>query len=563
MKNLYSLTPNRFYTLMLVFMITIVSFQAKAQQTGAATTHFKTVWAGENGQNHMNFIIVSALLENVPLAAGDEIAVYSGSACVGAKKLSESIDPADNSSFLTVIASQNDGTGNGFNENDTVIFKYWDNANQKEMSVRQVNYQSDESTWQTNGRFSPGATAVVKLASYVVKTQTIQLKKGYNLISANVIPSDPNVASLTQAIRSQSLLVKVQDQAGNSYENLSSFGGWMNNIGSISETQGYKIKVAADCSLQITGQAVELPLNIPLSAGWNIIAFPQDSQVDAQEVVQSLIDQNLLVKVQDETGLSLENWGVYGGWKNNIGDFVPGKAYKLKLNAATSLPIKSSYLKSAHVAVANDKTSYFSSLAEGNGVDQMNINLVGLNESGLTAGDELAAFDGDICVGTLKLTSDMIADGTASLIASATTSDKNLNGFTTGNKVKIFAWSQLTGNEFEMNADALNGQLVYTPNSTVFARLKSATTSAGTSLTEMKLDIYPNPTVGKVTVRFNEMPEFGSHIEILDMAGREVASREITGNKEMFDLADQSAGMYLVKTIIGSKVSQQKLIIAK
>lgn len=563
MKNLYTFYQTRVFAWGLIILMALISFQTNAQQPGAATTHFRTVWAGENGQNHMNFIVISAVLEDLPLAAGDEIAVYSGSACVGAKKLSQTINPADNSTFLTVIASQDDGTGNGFIENDAVVFKYWDNTNQKEMVVKEVNYQSDEPTWSVTGKFSAGATAVVKLNSYSVITQTIQLKKGYNLISANVVPSDPNLATVTEAIRNQSLLVKVQDQAGNTYENWSSYGGWTNNIGAMKTTEGYKIKVAADCAMQITGRAVALPLNIPLSAGWNIIAFPQNSAIDAQQVVQSLIDQNLLVKVQDETGLSLENWGIYGGWKNNIGDFVPGKAYKLKLNAGTSLSIKASYLKSTHITASYQKTSYFASAAEGNGVDQMNINLVDLNKSGLVAGDELAAFDGNICVGALKLTDEMISDGTASLIASATTSDSEVNGFSTGNKIKIYAWSQLTGNETEMSSTAISGDLIYKPNSSVFATLKSVTTNTDNSMLTMKLDIYPNPTAGKLTVRFNEMPEFGSRIDILDLAGRKVASREITGSNEMFDLSNQPSGMYLVKIISGSKESQRKLIIAK
>jgi hypothetical protein len=564
MKSLYAQNQNRIYTLVLILLAAFAAMTAQAQQPGATPTHFNTVWQDQNGQNHMNFIIISAELDHVSLAAGDEIAVFSGTACVGAKKLSEAINPANNSTFLTVVASQDDGGNNGFIENDTVIFKYWDHTNQIEIVVRELAYQTDEPTWLTSGKFIPGATAVVKLVSYPVKTQTIFLKKGYNLISANVIPSDPNLATVTQTIRTKSLLQKVQDEAGNSYENWGgSYGGWMNNIGAMKTTEGYKIKVAADCSLEISGQPVQLPLNIPLQAGWNIVSFPKDSPVDAQAVVQSLIDQNLLVKVQDETGLSVENWGIYGGWKNNIGNFLPGKAYKLKLNAVASLTIKESYLKSSHIYYASEKATYFSSMAEGNGVDQMNINLVNLNESGLSAGDELAAFDGNVCVGTLKLTANMIAEGTASLVASATTDNKEINGFSSGNPIKIYAWNQLSGNESEMNAEALSGQLTYSPNATIFARLKSATTGTERLTAETKIDVYPNPSVGKVNVRFPEMPEFGSRINVIDMTGRRVASREITGTNEMFDLSGQPSGMYVVETVIGSKVSQHKLIIAK
>lgn len=562
MKNLYFKSQRVIGIFVLITLAVLTISKANAQQTGATSTHFITVWQGENGQNHMNFIVISALLEDVQLKAGDEIAVFSGSSCVGAKKLSEPINPADNTTFLTIAASQNDGSGNGFVDNDTIVFKYWDNANQREMTIQELTYQNDESTWSINGKFSAGSTAVVELVSYVVNTQTIQLIKGYNLVSANVNPNDPNLVSVTQAIRDQGSLVKVQDEAGNSYENWGTFGGWINNVGSIQKTEGYKIKVASDCSLQITGRPVVLPLDIPLQAGWNIISFPQTAEVNALSMVQSLIDQNVLAKVQDETGLSIEDWGVFGGWKNNIGNFVPGKAYKLKMNANATLTIQASGLKSAVSIQSTEKTTYFSSAIEGNGVDQMNINLVDLRESGLSAGDELAAFDGDICVGALKLTEDMLSEGTACLVASASADEKE-TGFVAGDKIKIYAWNQLSGSESEMQTEALSGQLIYSQSESVFVKLKSATTATPSSLVQMKIDIYPNPTAGNLTVRFSEIPESDGKIEIMDMAGRRITTRKITRFSEMFDLSDQPAGIYLLKTIIGTEESQHKLIIAK
>ena len=49
-------------------------------------------------------------------------------------------------------------------------------------------------------------------------------------------------------------------------------------------------------------------------------------------MIQQLIDRGTLVKVQDEKGNSIEDWGIFGGWQNNIGDFVVGEGYKIDLN---------------------------------------------------------------------------------------------------------------------------------------------------------------------------------------------------------------------------------------
>lgn len=79
----------------------------------------------------------------------------------------------------------------------------------------------------------------------------------------------------------------------------------------------------------------------------------------------------------------------------------------------------------------------------------------------------------------------------------------------------------------------------------------------------VKIDVYPNPSLGIVTVRFSLLPETGSRIEILDISGRNVTSRIISGSSEEFNLENQPAGLYLVKSILDSHEIIQKLILNK
>lgn len=560
MKRFYNFFANGVLIFSLIFMYAQASF-ATDLETGTLS-HYTTVWDGENGQNHMNFIVISAILEDLPLAVDDEIAIFSGNSCVGAKKLTQVINIANNSTFLTIPASQNDGSNNGFVENDTIIIKIWDNKNQKEMVAKAVTYRKDMPVWLATGKYSPGATSVVEIVSYVELTQTIELKKGYNMISTCVTAKDQNISAVTKLLSDQGNLLKVQDEAGNAYENWGSFGGWINNIGSIQKTEGYKIKVANNCSLQVTGRPIVLPLDIPLKSGWNIISFPHTDLIDAKTVVQSLIDQNKLVKVQDEAGNSIEDWGVFGGWKNGIGNFQSGKAYKIKMNADAILTINKSYLKSAVIVAEAEETEYFNSVAEGNGYDHMNINIVDLKKFGLAVGDELAAFDGEICVGSLKITEKHLSDGNASLISSFSTDDKKQNGFTPGNAIKMYLWNKITGNESIVQAETINGKMNFEKNSSIMVQLKSASTIAKSNLTDLvKIEVYPNPSMGKVTVRFSEMPDTNSRVDILDMSGRKVVSRPITNISEVFELNNQPAGLYLVKSILGTNEVIQKLVI--
>ncbi len=528
-------------------------------------SHFITVWEGLNGLNHMNINIVSAVLEDIPLSVDDEIAVFSGSACVGTSKLTKAIVPGDNSTFLTILASQNDGSGNGFTDNDTIVFKIWNSKTQNELQVNSVVYRNDVSTWKTNGRYSPGATTVVEIASYQVYTQSIELLKGYNMISTYVSAQNPNVSIVTKTLLDQGNLIKMQDETGNSFENWGTFGGWINQLGSLEETEGYKIQVANNCTLQVTGRPIAMPFDISLKTGWNIISFPRTDVVNAINVVQSLIDQNKLVKVQDEAGNSIENWGLFGGWKNGIGNFIPGKAYKIKMSVDAILTFQESYPKSALVAAKSEQSEYYKSMVEGNGTDHMNINITGLNNIDISVGDELAAFDGAICVATTKITEANLLSGSASLASSISTDDQSPNGFKVGNPIRITTWSKLSGNESIVNTAIITGQMKYEKNATVLVEMKSATIATGIANLEnvVKIDVFPNPCQGKVTVRFSEIPDEDSRIEISDISGRKLISRVISGTSEEFNLESLTPGLYVVKSILGSNEFVQKLIVNK
>jgi hypothetical protein len=336
MERFYQSNRKKSFVAFLLFF-TALSFASSNQLL--AVNHFITVWQGQNGQNHMNFMVVSAVLEKVPLSVDDELAVYSGSKCVGAAKLTKAINPADKTTFLTFSASQDDGSGNGFTQNDTIIFKIWDNSNLKEIVAKSVVYRKDISTWLSSGRFAASATSVAEITHNTELTQTIQFVKGNNLFSTYLIPTDANISVVMKSLCDSKLLIKMQDEVGNALS-YSSTTGWVNKIGSIQKTEGYLLSLSANCTFQVIGQQISLPLDIPLKLGWNFISFPKMTAVNAMTVIQPLIDQNKLVKVQDELGNSIENLKRYGGWKNSIGNFIPGKAYKVSVSSACVLTIK-------------------------------------------------------------------------------------------------------------------------------------------------------------------------------------------------------------------------------
>jgi parallel beta-helix repeat protein len=532
------------------------------EKQGQIPTHFVPVWQGQAGTNLMNFVINSAVFEDMSLKANDEIGVFSDSSCVGAGKLLNTINPADQSTYLSFQASQNTSTTNGYILNDTIIFKIWDNTNQIERSVQLVRYQSGVAPVITTGRFSSMAKVIVSLESYIEYTQTISLKQGNNLFSTYIVPTNPDLGKVVKPLTDQGKLYKIQDEAGLSFEYWGSYGGWVNKIGNIQKTEGYNINVTSDCTLNIVGRRVKLPLEIPLTKGWNFISFPQTEMIDAMTVVQSLISGNRLEKVQDEAGNSIEKLKKIG-WVNNIGNFKPGKGYKIYVNMNTTLTIQQNYPKSATILAGANTTEYFTPQYEGNGISHMNINMIGLVESGLAEGDEIAAYDGEICVGALKITGEHLLTGNASLVSSYSTKEKIKDGFTNGNQVILYTWNKNTGEKTEVQAELLDGTLTFAQNASTLISLNKMTTGTNLLSDEVAIDVYPNPSRGNFTVRLNELPELGSKIEILDNTGRLIASRQISDQSEAFNLDNPTSGLYFVKTTFGTKSKIQKLIVNK
>lgn len=547
-------------------VITNLTVQVNSgKQSLLQPTRFIPVWQGEDGYNLMNFVVTSATIEDLSLEADDEIGVFSQGVCVGSVRLTQAISASDQSTYLSFVASQNTGSNNGYISGETIAFKIWDNSTQTEWTVNKVTYQADSAPVTTSGLFTPSATAIASLESYQVFTQTVSFKKGNNLFSTYLVPENADIATVMDPLCKSGALYKMQDEAGRSFEYWGSYGGWVNKIGNITSTEGYNVTVNFDCTLQISGrQKVATPLTIPLKKGWNFISFPHSEMINAMTVVQPLIDQRKLSKVQDESGNSIENLKGYG-WVNNIGNFVPGKAYKVYASSVTSLTIQPTYTKSVLMMAEPLATEFFKPVYEGNGVNHMNINLVDLALLNLEAGDEIAAFDGDLCVGALKLSADNLNAGFAAIVASYNTLENTRDGFTDGDLVSLALWKSASGEKVELNnLQVIDGQTLFARNSSVLLGGQQLTTKNEVTLgnNETTVSVFPNPCKGNFSVRIQTGSSWADgRIEIFDFSGKLIETRIISENTEAFSLNNKPSGMYLVKTTSGLTQHTDKLVV--
>ncbi|MFN3695450.1 MAG: hypothetical protein ACK4UV_10615, partial [Ignavibacterium sp.] len=259
-------------------------------------------------------------------------------------------------------------------------------------------------------------------------------------------------------------LVKVQDETGNAIEKLPPPIGWINNIGDWSVTEGYYTKIQQNTSANLinTGFKISLPLDIPLTAGWNIISYPLQTEQNAVAILQDLINSNALIKVQDEQGNAIEYLPPPIGWINNIGNFKPGEGYYVKVNENSvltyNLPLKPA-LKDKKMIVANESVNSEQNLNtvwSGNPYLPMNIYIIGLNNqysnNFITAGDEIGIFDGNVCVGVNQIANNNLAQGLIQIIASADDPTTNTqDGFITGNLILLKLWDNETNQIIDIN----------------------------------------------------------------------------------------------------------------
>nr|WP_321356797.1 LamG-like jellyroll fold domain-containing protein [uncultured Draconibacterium sp.] len=519
--------------------------------------HFVPVWYGENGQNHMTFVVTEALVDNAKLGIGDEIAVFDNDICVGSVVLTSSIDIDDENSYVFISASQETGDLNGFTDGNEVIFKIWDSKEQVEKVANNVIYHDDLPEWIISGKFESKGTSVVEIG-YIyeepIVTQTIQLEQGWNIFSTAVVPDDPNMEVIHSVLVDNKDLFKVQNEEGKTYEKIRS--AWINNIGDIKQTEGYRIRVKSACNIDITGTQVSLPMNINLKAGSNLISFSYDGSVDAMQVIQPLIDAGALEKVQDQKGNSIEYWGAEIGWLNGIGNFIVGQGYQVQVNSDVVLTIGDMYEKSVSIN-EYPETVHFQPEFQGNGSNHMNINLFGFDESHLTIGDEIAAYDGDICVGATTITASNFGEKAVSINASSTDKGES-NGFIEDNNIELKFWDSESNEVTDFNLSVVNGELTYSMHSSIFIKFEDQLLDGENE--SFSIDMYPNPAINNVNVRFSQIPESDAQLLLLDMNGKQLQSRQVQSTLETLDISSYPTGIYFIKTIVGDFIKTNKLI---
>jgi Zn-dependent metalloprotease/Leucine-rich repeat (LRR) protein len=488
--------------------------------------HFTPVWSG-NGIDQINFYTLTAKIDGVNMQPGDEIGIFDGNICVGAGVLTEVLDTFN---FLVIQVSADDDQTpeiDGYTTGNTASFKLWDDSEVRELNHVNINYV------EGNNIFNPDNTSpVYHINGFFTLDQSIALTSGWNIFSLYAAPEDSAMLSIVQPLINGGSLIKVQNEAGKAIEYITPLHRWVDKIGKWQSTEGYKIRVNTNTTLNVTGTPIDLPIAIPLTSGWNIAGYPVSSSQDAMDAFNQLITNGSLVKVQNEGGKAIEYITPLHRWVDKIDTLVPDEGYKVRVNKNDVLTINDAVVtgfagsstagSSTDIESISGKAGHFSTCWSGNGLDQMNLYFM-LKNAGLQAGDEIGIFDADLCVGA-----GIVADPEAEFISLIASSDDpsttEKDGFTEGNKLQLKVWKANankveTLNNIQYLDDTKN---LFEAMGTVFSVVNSSTIGVEDFSGRLTClgNCYPNPFSHSTHVPFTIAEETEVDLAVYDMLGQ-------------------------------------------
>lgn len=401
------------------------------------------------------------------------------------------------------------------------------------------NWTVDDNVVSTESTYTFTVTTAITVNANFDRVQNEVLPAGWNWWSTYIEQEDINgLTMLENGLGEAGIMVKAQ----NSYVKRRANGSWMGSLASITNEDGYKINVSANCSANVTGTPVVASDHpITIKPNWTWIGYPVNVQ---QTVVVALSGYQPVVgdMIKGASGFAKYR---SNGWMPSSFMLEPGKSYMYNSKATENKTL----VYSTSRAGTPDETpveKYWDNDIHTYPDNITMIAVVNLNGEELRDDNaELGAFVGFECRGSARLFHDVETDRYLAMIT-ITGEDGDLIDFGIVNNKRTVMGS---ATPITFHADDMLGDFDV-PEEIVFGAM---------SATGFK--VYPNPVgCGQPVVLNLPEDETVAELTVTNALGVTVL-RDMANGREMSGLT--TPGVYMIQVVCKSGNKYHERIIVK
>ncbi|MBI9036876.1 MAG: C10 family peptidase [Bacteroidales bacterium] len=474
-------------------------------------------------------------IEGVDLVSGDEIAIFDGEVIVGTFVLDQ-ILTMDNVFDNDLIAFSELFSQSGYQVGNAYSFKCWDASEELEIEYFEIELFNPYGDSFTGDVFPAGEDeySIATLDFLSNSSQSFSLSNGFQFISSTVNPADPDMLVVMADVLNN--LDFVRNSQGAMLRKIGP--NWINGIGDWIVEEGYLVKMNADDSFSITGTFVDPTTPISVEIGYQFVSYFPENPMDALLAFETVISADLDF-IRNTQGQVLRKIG--STWVNGIGDCQLGEGYLVKMFADGEIIYPASAKSSGKIMAL---PTHF--VFEGGNAAEA---VYTLYLEGLEIGDEVAAYNGEKLVGTVRINSQNAFENELPIFSTLT----NGVGYEEGKRIILKVWSENNIVSADFNMEAVYDSYVsnvYPGNDGEFSvlNIKKGERLSG------ELVIYPNPATDIINISSTNQI---NNVVIFNYVGQSVYE----GNSTQINSSKFKPGVYIIKIETIKGIETQKVTI--